>query len=35
MLGELVRRIQFRLKWLFMDQRARYAYLWSRTQENW
>ena len=35
MFAELARKIQFRLKWLFMDQRARYAYLWSRTQENW
>ena len=35
MIGELMRRIQFRLKWLFMDDRARYGYLWARTRENW
>jgi hypothetical protein len=35
MIRDFVRKVQFRLKWLFMDNRARYAYLWARTRENW
>ncbi len=35
MVRKVVRRVAFRLKWLTMSERARYAYFWARTQENW
>lgn len=30
-----VKKLAFRVKWLIMSERERYAYLWARTQENW
>ena len=27
-------KILFRLKWLTMSEKGRYAYLWARTREN-
>jgi hypothetical protein len=35
MLRKTIRRVAFRMKWLTMSERSRYAYLWARTQENW
>ncbi len=35
MVNEMVKKLSFRLKWLFMSDRARYAYLWARTRDNW
>ena len=35
MLGRIIRKVAFRMKWLTMSERSRYAYLWARTQENW
>jgi hypothetical protein len=35
MVSEMMRRLSFRLKWLFMSERERYAYFWSRTRANW
>lgn len=29
-----VRKFLFRLKWLVMSERDRYAYLWERTRES-
>jgi hypothetical protein len=29
-----MQKILFRLKWLAMSERGRYAYLWARTREN-
>jgi|GEM_PF-6160109 len=26
-------RIMFRIRWLMMSERGRYAYLWSRTKD--
>jgi len=34
-MGGLFRRVWFRVRWMFMDARSRYAYFWTRTQENW
>ena len=34
MMKNYSRKIVFRLKWLAMSERNRYAYLWFRTREN-
>jgi hypothetical protein len=31
---DLTQKILFRLRWLTMSERGRYAYLWARTREN-
>jgi hypothetical protein len=28
-----MRKVLFRLKWLMMSEKDRYAYLWSRTKQ--
>jgi hypothetical protein len=28
------RKVLFRVRWLAMSERGRYAYLWARTREN-
>ncbi len=33
-MSELWRRLSFRLRWLTMSDRQRYAYLWLRTEET-
>jgi hypothetical protein len=32
-IAEYVREALFRIRWLTMSERQRYAYLWSRTKE--
>jgi hypothetical protein len=29
-----MQRIMFSIRWLGMSERARYAYLWARTEEH-
>jgi hypothetical protein len=31
---KLKQKILFRVRWLAMSERGRYAYLWARTREN-
>jgi hypothetical protein len=31
---KLKQKILFRVKWLAMSERGRYAYLWARTRET-
>jgi hypothetical protein len=31
---DLTQKILFRVRWLTMSERGRYAYLWARTREN-
>jgi hypothetical protein len=30
----LTKKVMFRVKWLAMSERGRYAYLWARTRET-
>jgi hypothetical protein len=30
---KIIRRIIFRIRWLFMSEKNRYSYLWARTKE--
>jgi hypothetical protein len=30
----IIERINFRIRWLLMSEKSRYAYLWSRTLEH-
>jgi len=34
MMKNYSRKILFRLKWMAMSEKGRYAYLWSRTRED-
>ena len=29
-----MRKAVFRVKWIMMSERSRYAYLWARSEEN-
>ncbi len=31
---DITQKILFRVRWLGMSERSRYAYLWARTKEN-
>ena len=33
-MSELIRKLLFKLRWLIMSEQNRYAYLWSRTEEQ-
>jgi len=34
-IGNYMDRLIFRLRWLIMSDRERYAYLWNRTRRSW
>jgi hypothetical protein len=34
MLEQYVKRMRFRMRWMAMSERKRYAYLWRQTQEG-
>jgi hypothetical protein len=35
MMRRIIEKLNFRIKWLVMSERSKYAYLWARTQNNW
>jgi hypothetical protein len=35
MVSKVSKKLIFRLRWLVMSDRSRYAYFWARTRENW
>ena len=30
-----MKKVIFRLRWMFMSPRKQYAYLWNRTRNSW
>ena len=33
-MGKITRKISFRIKWMVMSEKDRYAYLWGRTEQH-
>ncbi len=33
-MGNMTRRITFRIRWMVMSEKTRYAYLWGRTEQH-